>query len=74
MVREATKRVEVSKGSIRIRMPDLRDLPYNLIPYHRYASNIYEIDGVVMLGKTILIPTSVREQLFKSINAAHQNL
>ena len=77
MVREATERDETLKCLRKVlasEMPDLRDLPYDLRPYHKYASHLYEIDGVVMLGNRIVIPTSLREQLLKSLHAAHQGI
>ena len=77
MVKSATEDDETLKAlkdALQTGMPDIQDLEHDLKPYHRYADHLYIIDGVVMLGQRIVIPTSLRGQLLKSLHAAHQGI
>ena len=77
MVKEATCRDETLthlKELLKSGMPEIRDVRQDVRPYHRYASHIYEVDDVVMMGNRIIIPTSLREQLLDSLHAAHQGV
>ena len=55
-------------------MPDLRDLRQDIRAYHRYATHLYEIDGVLMMNNRIVIPKVLRQQLLQSLHAAHQGV
>ena len=77
MVKEATEqdntlrdlRLLITSG-----MPDLQNLRQDLRPYHRYATHLYIVDGVIMMNQRIIVPTSLRKQLLETLHAAHQGV
>ena len=77
MVKKATAEDDTLthlKEVLSLGMPGLHDLRQDIKPYHRYASHLYEIDGVVMMNNRIVIPVSLREQLLQALHAAHQGV
>ena len=56
-------------------MPEFRHLlPTELRPYHQYRDSLYTVDGVVMYNEGIVIPPSLRSDVFESLHAAHQGV
>merc|ERR1711888_45545 len=53
---------------------DARTLPASLRPYHPLSSNLYELDGVLMLSDRIVVPVSLRPAILRLLHAAHQGV
>ena len=78
MVREATLSDELLTQLaklIRDGFPEnSRELTAELKPYHRYASSLCCMDGVLLLGHRIVIPSSLRPAILDALHAAHQGI
>ena len=77
MVKEATAMDEVLSELIPILqdgMPRCQDLPPSLRLFHHYATSLSCLDGVVLMGHRIIIPTSLRKNILSSLHAAHQGV
>ena len=44
-------------------MTGIQELPQEIRPFHRYGPQFYTVDGVVMVGSKIVIPTMLRKQV-----------
>lgn len=53
---------------------DCRELPPGLRPYHRYASSLCVVDGVVLMGQRIVVPPALRRPILNALHAAHQGV
>lgn len=53
---------------------DSRQLPSDLRPFSSKASNLSEVDGVILLGQRILVPPTLRNAVLSSLHAAHQGI
>ena len=77
MVKEATAKNETLthlKEIVASVMSELSDLHQDIRAYHRHSSQLYEVDGVVMMKNRIVVPTALREYLLQSLQAAHQGI
>ena len=77
MVKAATETDETLsklKSLMQEGIPSIQNLPKNLRPFHQYASHLYIIDNVVMLGTRIVIPKSLQHEILLSLHAAHQGI
>ena len=45
-----------------------------LRPYHRLASSIYCLDGVIMTGHRIIVPKALQPLILEALHAAHQGV
>ena len=43
-------------------------------PYKKFAASLYLLDGVIMLGQKVVIPTTLRPQILSALHAAHQGV
>ena len=78
MIKEATISdpilLELSKV-IQEGFPELsKDLPITLRPYYRIASSLCVVDGVILAGQRIVVPTTLRKAILESLHAAHQSI
>lgn len=53
---------------------DYKELPTDLRPYHRFASSLCTVDGVVLMGQRIVIPPALRKPVLDALHAAHQGV
>lgn len=53
---------------------DYKELPTDLRPYHRFASSLCTVDGVVLMGQQIVIPPALRKPVLDALHAAHQGV
>ncbi|CAG2209551.1 unnamed protein product [Mytilus edulis] len=53
---------------------DYKELPTDLRPYHRFASSLCTVDGVVLMGQRIVIPPALRKPVLNALHAAHQGV
>jgi hypothetical protein len=53
---------------------DCRQLPPDLRPYHRLAQSLYTLDGVILLGQRIVIPSSLRPSMLEALHSGHQGV
>ena len=78
MVRDATASDELLSGLMAVlhhgMPPRCQDLPPRLRTFHRYAHSLSCLDGVVLLGHRIVVPTSLRKNILSSLHAAHQGV
>ena len=51
-----------------------KDLSVNLRPYHRIAQSLCVVDGVILAGQRIVVPTCLRKAILESLHAAHQGI
>ncbi|CAG2250790.1 unnamed protein product [Mytilus edulis] len=76
MVREATASDSTFVNLIRqleVGFPeDCKELPTDLCLYHRSASSLCTVDGVVLMGKQIIIQPAHRKPVFNALRAVHQ--
>ena len=52
----------------------MQDVPVDLHPYWSLRDELAVIDGVVLKGQRVIIPTSLREDTLKRLHDAHQGL
>lgn len=78
MVKEATSSdptLTLLMEHIQHGMPDrCQDLPLELRPYHRYADQLCCVDGIILMGHRIVIPTSLQASILTALHAAHQGV
>lgn len=77
MVKAATETDETLsklKSLLQEGIPTIQNLPKDLRPFHQYASQLYTIDNVIMLGTRIVIPKSLQHEILLSLHAAHQGI
>ena len=77
MVREATASDPTLSQLMHILqagMPKRQSLPADLRPFHRYAASLSCIDGVILLGQRIVVPTPLRKDVLSALHAAHQGV
>jgi hypothetical protein len=78
MVREATTSDPTLRDlvyHIQTGFPDdIRELSTALRPYHRYADSLCVVDGVILLGQRIVIPSVLRTPILNALHAAHQGV
>ena len=78
MVREATTSdttmQELQQIIIEGFPPECQQLSTHLRPYHRLASSLYCLDGVVISGNRIVVPPSLRRPVLEALHAAHQGV
>ena len=78
MVREATASDDICQGlqeAIQAGFPsDCRHLPAQLRPYHRIATSLYCMDGVILTGSRIVVPAALRPDILGALHAAHQGV
>ncbi|CAG2237418.1 unnamed protein product [Mytilus edulis] len=55
-------------------LKDYKELPTDLRPYHRFASSLCTVDGVVLMGQRIVIPPALRKPVLNALHAAHQGV
>ena len=53
---------------------DIRQVAPDIRQYARYSSQLYELDGVLMLNDRIVIPAAIRKDILKLLHAAHQGV
>ena len=53
---------------------DCRELPVELGPFHRYASSLCVVDGIVLMGQRIVIPPELRNSILNALHGAHQGV
>ena len=53
---------------------DCRSLCPDLRPYHRYRDSLSCVDGIILLGDRIVIPTPLRPNILRALHAAHQGV
>ena len=53
---------------------DIRKVAPDIRQYARYSSQLYELDGVLMLNDRIVIPAAIRKDILKLLHAAHQGV
>ena len=53
---------------------DTEDMPLLVKQYKRYLDQMTIIDGVVMIGQRIVIPTTLQPEILKALHAAHQGI
>merc|ERR1711895_263236 len=53
---------------------DIRKVPPNVRLFAKYSSQLYELDGVLMLNDRIVIPTALRQDILNILHAAHQGV
>ena len=54
--------------------PNCSQLEPQLRPYHRLASNLSSIDGVIISGSRIVMPQALRKDILHALHAAHQGV
>ena len=77
MVKQATESdssLSQLKAALHNERYEIKELPKDIRQYHQYMSNIYEIDGVLMMGQRLIIPSSLRHDILMSLHAAHQGI
>ena len=63
------------KGIIISGWPDSRDeLHTDLQPYWSYRDELAVIDGVILKGKCIIIPSSLKEQVLSQLHTNHMGI
>ena len=55
----------------RIRQPELQRLPH---PYQNYKEELTVVNGVLMTGNRIVIPTSMHSQMAKLTHEGHLDI
>ena len=76
MVKEGTANDDTLKqvaDAVKNGFPQIQDLPHDVRPYHRYASQLYIVDSVLMFGQKI-VPTCLRKHILEAVHAAHQGI
>ena len=51
-----------------------RELSLELRPYHRISSSLCTIDGVILTGSRIVVPSVLRPEILQALHAAHQGV
>ena len=77
MIKESTANDDTLKQvthAVKNGFPQIQDIPQNVCPFHRYASQLYIIDGVLMLGEKVVVPTCLRGQILEALHGAHQGI
>ena len=54
--------------------PSKENLSANLQPFWRFRYDLYIIDGVVLMKRRIIVPSSLRLEVLKSLHSAHQGV
>ena len=55
--------------------PQSRDaLPASIQPFWKFRHDLYIIDGVVLMRRRIIIPSSLRSEVLESLHSAHQGV
>ena len=63
------------KGIISTGWPDSRDeLHADLQPYWSYRDELAVIDGIILKGKCIIIPNSLKEQVLNQLHINHMDI
>ena len=63
------------KGIIITGWPDSRDeLHADLQPYWSYRDGLAVIDGIILKGKCIIIPNSLKEQVLNQLHTNHTGI
>ena len=63
------------KKSIIAGLPNTKDkLPANIRPYWPYRDKLVVIDGVIIKGRHIVIPNSLRQQLLTQLHTSHMGI
>ena len=63
------------KGIIITGWPDSRDeLHVDLQPYWSYRAKLTVIDGIILKGKHIIIPNSLKEQVLNQLHTNHMGI
>ena len=67
--------LEQLKGVIITGWPDSRDEPHvDLQPYCSYRDELAVIDGIILKGKCIIIPNSLKEQVLSQLHTNHMGI
>ena len=77
MVKEATASDETMRQLcefIQEGFPDPRQLSPQLKPYQRIARSLSIVDGVILAGNRLIIPSSLRPSILSALHAAHQSV
>ena len=78
MVREATASDAVLQSLHKTLqdgfLPKCSKLEPQLRPYHRLASNLSSIDGVIISGSRIVMPRALRMDILHALHATHQGV
>ena len=51
---------------------DSRDLPPELRAYHRLSPSLCVVDGVILMGQRVVIPSVLQGSILSALHAAHQ--
>ena len=69
------KHLQQLKGIIITGWPDSRDkLHVDLQPYWSYRDELAVIDGIILKGRCIIIPNSLREQVLNQLHTNHMGM
>jgi hypothetical protein len=56
-------------------IPETKDaFPPDLQQFWKYRSDLYVVDGVVLMKRRIIIPQSLRPEVLQSLHSAHQGV
>ena len=50
------------------------DFPMTIRAYQKWRNHLYIVDGVIMFGERIVVPTKLRPQILATLHAAHQGV
>ena len=53
---------------------DSRDLPSELRAYHRLSPSVCVVDGVILMGQRVVIPSVLQGSILSALHAAHQGI
>ena len=77
MVREETGKDEVLrnlKPLIEGKIPVSTEMSSGIKQYSRHIHQMTIVDGVIMIGHRLVIPSSLQQEVLKSLHAAHQGV
>ena len=74
-VSSINKHLQQLKGIIITGCPDSRDeLHADLQPYWSYSEELAVIDGIILKGKSIIIPNILKEQVLNQLHTNHMDI
>merc|ERR1711860_27436 len=74
MVKEATSQDETLQHLAKCIQMGSAEFPMPIRAYQKWRNHLYIVDGIIMMGERIIVPTKLRPQILATLHAAHQGL
>ena len=74
MVKEATSQDETLQHLAKCIQMGSAEFPMPIRAYQKWRNHLYIVDGIIMMGERIIVPTKLRPQILATLHAAHQGV